>query len=154
MRKNSLKFRVIRTQFYRFNSMAMPRTKPINIAVTKARPTRHKAKRPQLLCRRKNIVSNIAQSTVTTYTRHINNISIFPSTQNSLIQKLRSTLIFSKYNSVVMGSQRILTELRNNEIPNMSKTSAIILTDTLKPQLYITLTNIDLRQIIIVKRNG
>ena len=78
MRKNSLKFRVIRTQFYRFNSMAMPRTKPINIAATKARPTRHKAKRPQLLCRRKNIVSNIAQSTVTTYTRHVNNISILP----------------------------------------------------------------------------
>ena len=53
-----------------------------------------------------------------------------------------------------MGSQRILTELRNNEITDMSKTSAIILTDTLKPQLYITLTDIDLQQIIIIKRNG
>ena len=102
MRKNSLKLRIIRTQFYRINSTAMPRTKPINIATTKARPTRHKAQRPQFLRRRKNIVGDIAQSTITTYTRHVNNISIFPSTQNSLIQKLRSTLIFSKYNSVIM----------------------------------------------------
>ena len=50
-----------------------------------------------------------------------------------------------------MGSQRILTELRNNEITDMSKTSAIILTDTLKPQLYITLTDIDLQQVIVIK---
>ena len=102
MRKNSLKFRVIRTQFYRFNSMAMPRTKPINVAATKARPTRHKAERPQFLRRRQNIVGNIAQSTITTYTRHINNISILPSTENSLIQKLCSTLILSEYNSMIM----------------------------------------------------
>ena len=51
-----------------------------------------------------------------------------------------------------MGSQRILTELRNNEITDMPKTGTIILTDTLKPQLYITLTDIDLREVIIIKR--
>ena len=79
MRKNSLKFRVIRTQFYRFNSMAMPRTKPINIAATKTRPTRHETQSPQLLCRRENIIGNITQSAITTYTRHVNNISILPS---------------------------------------------------------------------------
>lgn len=152
MRKNSLKLRIIRTQFYRLNSTAMPRTKPINIASTKARPTRHKAERPQLLCRRKNIVGNIAQSTVTTYTRHVNNISILPGLQYSLIHQLDCTFIFSKYNSVVMGSQRILTELRNNKITDMSKTGTIILTDTLKPQLYITLTDINLREVIIIKR--
>ena len=53
-----------------------------------------------------------------------------------------------------MGSQRILTELRNNEITDMSKAGAIILTDTLKPQLNITLTNINLRKVIVIKRNG
>ncbi len=36
----------------------------------------------------------------------------------------------------------------------MTKASAIVLTNTLKPQLNIALTHIDLRQIIIVKRNG
>ena len=35
----------------------------------------------------------------------------------------------------------------------MTKTSTIVLTNTLKPQLNITLTHIDLRQIIIIKRN-
>ena len=35
----------------------------------------------------------------------------------------------------------------------MTKTNAIVLTHTLKPQLNITLTHIDLRQIIIIKRN-
>ena len=53
-----------------------------------------------------------------------------------------------------MGSQRILTKLRNNEITDMSKTGTIILTDTLKPQLYITLANINLREVIVIKRNG
>ena len=55
---------------------------------------------------------------------------------------------------MIMRTQRILTELRNNKIPNMTKASAIVLTNTLKPQLYIALTHINLRQIIIVKRNG
>ena len=54
---------------------------------------------------------------------------------------------------MIMRTQRIFAKLRDNEIPNMTKASAIVLTNTLKPQLYITLTHIDLRQIIIVKRN-
>ena len=55
---------------------------------------------------------------------------------------------------MIMRTQRIFAKLRDNEIPNMTKASAIVLTNTLKPQLNITLTHIDLRQIIIVKRNG
>ena len=35
----------------------------------------------------------------------------------------------------------------------MTKTSAIVLTNTLKPQLNITFTHIDLRKIVIIKRN-
>ena len=55
---------------------------------------------------------------------------------------------------MIMRTQRIFAKLRDNEVPNMTKASAIVLTNTLKPQLYIALTHIDLRQIIIVKRNG
>ena len=40
----------------------------INRAKAKARPTRHKAERPQFLRRRKNIVGNITQSTITAHT--------------------------------------------------------------------------------------
>ena len=52
MRKNSLKLRIIRTQFYWLNTMTMPRDKPINITTTKTRTTRHKTESPQLLSRR------------------------------------------------------------------------------------------------------
>ena len=54
---------------------------------------------------------------------------------------------------MIMRTQRIFAKLRNNKVPNMTKTSTIILTNTFKPQLNITLTYINLRQIVIIKGN-
>ena len=54
---------------------------------------------------------------------------------------------------MIMRAQRIFSKLGDNKIPNMTKTSTIVLTNTFEPQLNITLADINLRKIIVIKRN-